>query len=199
MKTLKILVIFITFSFSVCKTNVTNDVIIEELHEFQGKYDNTIINKESIITSEINILDLDLFDGINLNYNVYENDSMFNYKFIDYNSMPPGYRDLEDPDYEIIIENDEIQINFMGYTGEGKHPMFFWRHVEIKQSTDYSILGKYIGCTSDEIIKVFGLPEKIYNNNISYFNNEYKDYLSLLVIFYIEDNIVTKIEYGEYR
>jgi hypothetical protein len=145
---------------------------------------------------EIQLFELDLFHGISTDYEEYKNDPLFNYNFIDYSKMRPEEREMEDPVYEVTIENDEIKINYKINTKEWKHYDSFYRYVEIKKITEYSILGKYIGCELSDIEKIFGLPEEVKYQRLDYYFYHDSDWTSG-VTFYHENNIITKIECGD--
>ena len=103
---------------------------------------------------------------------------------------------IHDPDLELKITDINypgIEITTMGYQNEGEY-IFMITKVLAKKAGIVDFSGIYVGSAREDIIKVFGEPQKIDENMLIYHSESEYVYIR----FTIENNSVAEMRFNTY-
>jgi hypothetical protein len=201
---------FFVFSlFLSCSNNKKVDISSKE-HKINTQTSENILLKEEAIENDNDISflkgNIRIFSLKNLTIEIYETPELYRgnpeYQVTESkasgNSAPTGW--LTDDDVTVVeVLNEKIKIYY--WEKEGEYQI---RRVIINMETDESPLGKYIGQSTDDIIKTFGKPvgqDGAFNGDWGtlYYgiaDGKGSDYGDCQVFFSHKNYIINKITYG---
>jgi hypothetical protein len=94
----------------------------------------------------------------------------------------------EDPGKIITITAENYTIRFSYYGS------FEQKIVILNKISNQTLFDKYIGYTKDEILALSDKPYTVTDEYILYYGDENREHF---ILFYLKNNIVNKIEYGD--
>jgi hypothetical protein len=192
------MVIFVFALFSSCNKRMNNENDLSQINsETHIEIKNDVIDDEPFIEIKEDIFAQDIFYNIFENPEQYINNPNFSYEEYVFENRHKG-----DPEECIIVKNNEIAILFfpditINYETWKLNKIYKLQLVTIKEKTSDYYFGKYIGMTSDRIIKEYpnyssNLNRKRGESHIMYTSEGWEKFIN----FTFQDDIVVEINYG---